>query len=436
MARALRLQCPNCGAPLQVNDADTQVVCAYCRHTSVLERPNQPRPQVPVSIDVHTIKLPSLVPKFFGLVMLMVVASVGLAGFVAYQALRGATDQAGDVMSMLPGAKQLIEQATGAGGGAGGFAAPSFQFSDQPQLVDLDGDGHPEIVGLSRQPGGPVWIGAYDGVKLTEIWRTDLLGEDASGPDARRAVVPGYVLSADALGRLQAYHVKTGQPAWATLIGERVREFCFGEGFVRVIAMDKKAHDLAVDTGKRLESAPTGECTPVLGTRSTKGPLTSLIGWSEFDDHGLPSLHGVSGISAHRALVVSGTKRAFLLGSKSEGTGYPLVAAVEGKNVLWMDAVAGMDPMKSESNVTTQLAAYFGGKLAIPYEVRGSSGMRMALFEAASGKRLWDQPIHERSQVETGIVMTEHTIYYASWTAVYVLDVATGKRRGLLGSEF
>lgn len=418
-----------------MNDTDSQVLCAYCRHTSVLERPNQPRANVSPSVDVHTIRIPSHAPRFLGAAIVGTLVVLLTSGFVAYQVVRDVGGQE-SVLGMLPSARQFIERAVGGTGGATSSTFAAFQFSDQPQLLDIDGDSRPEIIGLSKLPGGPAWIGAYDGATLAEIWRTELLGEDASGGDSRRAVVGDFVLSSDALGKLQAYHAKTGQPAWAALIGERVREYCAGEAFVRVLATDGKAHDLALDTGKRLAPAPTGECIPVLGTRSTKGPRTALVGWSEFDEYGLPSLHGVEGISAHRALVVAGTKRAFLLGSKAQGTSYPMVAAVEGKEVLWMDAVAGVDPMKSEGNVTTQLAALSGDKLAIPYEVRGSEGMRMALFDAVSGKRLWDQPIHQRSQVETGIVMTGDTIYYASWTAVYLLDVATGARRGLLGTEF
>lgn len=435
MAQVTKLQCPHCGAPLQAGPTDAQVVCSYCKHISLLARPNAPAPVQPPSPEYHTVQVPqvssSAWPLIAGLVM-----SLGVVG-AAFLLASGNRD---DVSSTNPG---LLSQ-------LGAVTKPVFQFADQPQLIDLNGDGAPELIGLAREPSGSQWIGAYDGKTLEPLWKTSPLDKDSADPMAKRALVPGLLLSADALGRLQAYSDKTGQPAWAALIGERVESFCLGEGFVRVRAADKKDHDLDLTTGKRIERAETpptkgkrsrrpdnaGDCVPVLGTRDTHGPVYSLVGWSEFDEYGIPSLHGVDGLSAHRALVVRGTNKAFLLGSKSKGTSYPMVAAVEGKKVLWHDAVAGVDPLTSHSNSTTQLAAFYGDRIAIPYEVRKDSTTRMALFDAKTGQRLWDVLVHKKSHVETGMRMTADTIYYASWTGVYLLDAKTGETRGFLGQEF
>jgi outer membrane protein assembly factor BamB len=437
MAHVLKLNCPNCGAPLQAQPEDKQAVCEYCRHIALLHRPNQAPPPEPSpmhhSVQVEVPRGPSLLwPAIMGMV-----TTLGIAGGILFFVTR----EVGDAMkSALPGAKDMVEK-------LGREAVEDkARFSDFPHLSDLNGDGVPELIGLSKVPSGEAWIAAYDGKTQKPLWKTAPLAKDASESYAKRAVVPGLVLAADALGKLQAYSDKTGEPAWAALIGERVQAFCLGEGFVRVLAADKKTHDFALDTGKRIESPapppskkgrdPFADCVPLMGNGNQEGPVYSLIGWSEYDEHGLPGLHALEGITAHRALWVRGTKRAFMLGGKSEGTRYPMVAAVDGKKVLWTEVVSGADPMKSTSNVLTQLAAFADEKLAVPYEVTDRGGARMALFDAKTGKRLWDMPIHQKSHVESGLTMTKDTIYYATWTGVYLVDVATGKTRAFVGQEF
>lgn len=438
MVSVLKLQCPNCGAPLQAGSADQQVVCAYCKHISLLVRRGAPPPPESSSPEYHTVVVPS-VGAPIGLLVAGFLLSLGIAGAIfvfVVQEKSISIPQALDERARMDSERDLLQV--------------PFQFSDLPLLIDLNDDAQPEIIGLTRAPAGPAWIAAYDGKTLAPLWKTAPLSKDAADANARRAVLPGLVLSADALGKLQAYSAHTGQPAWATLIGERVESFCLGEGFVRVRSTDKIDHDLDLTTGKRIErqdpqlpqSNPErrpgarGDCVPVHASRGQDGPAYSLVSWSEFNDHGLPGLHDVEGITAHRALVLRGTDRAFLLGGKSTGTRYPLVAAVEGKKVLWQDAVAGVDPMTSDSNPTTQLAAFFDGKLAVPYEIRGGGGVRMALFDGANGKRLWDMPVHQKNAVENGLIMSGDTIYYATWTAVYLLEARTGKQRAILGQEF
>lgn len=436
MAHVIKLNCPNCGAPLQAQPGDTQAVCEYCRHIALLHRPNQAPPIEPSPI-YHSVKVevPSgsslLWPAVIGMVM-----TLGIAGGILFFVTREASDA---MKSAISGAKDTVSQRAQA-------AVEQERFSDFPHLSDVNGDGVPELIGLSKLTSGQAWIAAYDGKTLKPIWKTAPLSKDASESYAKRVLVPGLVLVADALGKLQAYSDKTGEPAWAALIGERVQSFCLGQDFVRVLAADKKTHDFALETGKRLESpAPTprkkgGEpftdCVPVMGNGNQEGPVYSLIGWSEYGDYGLPGLHAIEGISAHRALWVRGTKRAFMLGGKAEGTRYPMVAAVDGKKVLWTEVVSGADPMKSTSNVLTQLAAFADEKVAIPYEVTDRGGTRMALFDAKTGKRLWDMPVHQKNHVESGMTMTKDTIYYATWTGVYLIDVATGKTRAFLGQEF
>ena len=51
-------------------------------------------------------------------------------------------------------------------------------------------------------------------------------------------------------------------------------------------------------------------------------------------------------------------------------------------------------------------------------------------------KRLWDVAIHDKSQVSSGLQMSDTAVYYASWTALYVLDAKTGALQFRVGTEF
>ena len=63
-------------------------------------------------------------------------------------------------------------------------------------------------------------------------------------------------------------------------------------------------------------------------------------------------------------------------------------------------------------------------------------GVRMACFDAKSGTRVWDVQVHGASNVETGLTVEAGRVYYASWTALYVLSLADGKRLFTIGYDF
>jgi hypothetical protein len=141
-------------------------------------------------------------------------------------------------------------------------------------------------------------------------------------------------------------------------------------------------------------------------------------------------------MAAHRALTPTSPGLSFELGSREPGTQVAMVAAIENGKVLWKDIVPGVDPLGTDVNVTTILAASDGANVAIPYGMKSNAGVRMACFEARSGKRLWDVQIHKASNVDEGITIEAGRVYYASWTALYVLSVKDGKILYQLGHDF
>lgn len=426
MAKLESFKCPHCGAPVDVPQGAAQIVCPYCQHASNVaqarpptDHPGQPRPVVQIEI---TGGVPPKVPKAFGLIFLIPIlgalVGMGTAGIAVFNAF--SSSGVSKAMSSIPMAGALT----------------SVSFGDYPFLFDVNGDGTPDILGKSGSPGGPDWIAAYNGRDGKQLWRTDDLTKDATDGSAMRALAGSTLLSIDGLGKVQAYNAKTGQPAWATLLGETARSACEGDGFVRITTNDKATHDIALATGQKSTTTANAPCRSIGNGRSDDGPGYRMVGWSEFKKHGLPSLHDVDELSAHRALVLDDGKRGYLLGSRSKGSQVAMVAAVEGKKVLWKTLVPGVDPLTTTVNVTTQIAAVSKSRLVVPYNLKGSNGVRMAAFDTQTGTRLWDVPVHDKSQVQTGIVATENDVYYATWTAVYVMEADTGKVRFRVGREF
>lgn len=427
MARLVSLACPHCGAPLKLPEGADEAVCAYCSHTVLVHRPGQPA-RVAKNQDVHVVEL-SGAP----------LASVGRGLFIAF-AIGGVLFAIGIgalVFSLTNAAASLDLSKTGNLASLAQVAQPRFHFSDHPFLFDVNGDGKLDVLGKNNAPGGASWLAAFDGTTGAQLWKSAELSSDASEAGAFRMLASGVLISVDALGKLQAYDAKTGQPAWAGLLGETARHACAGDGFVRIEKSDRTATTLDPATGRSREIQKDTPCKSVPTSRKESNFGQRLVGWSDFRELGLPELHKLPGIAAHRALVLDDEPLAFELGSKEGGTQVAKVAAVRGKEVLWSDLVPGVDPLSTDVNVTTQIAAYASGRLAIPYHMRKSEdGVRLAAFDARSGQRLWDVEVHKKTQVDGGIAMTDDTIFYGSWTALYALDAKTGQRRFVIGNEF
>ncbi len=422
VAKLVSAKCPHCGAPVQIPKDAEHVTCQYCAHSAFIARDRKTTP--PASEPVIFVE-----PRA-GIPMAPILFAVGLSvmglgmtvAFLVYGAAKTAKDTIGAALNSATSSVATTAQ--------------RVYFSDQPLPFDVNGDGTLDIVGLSKTPGGAAWLAGYDGRDGKELWRSVFLEKSQENSPALHGLAHDTVVVVDDLGKIQAYRAKNGQPAWAALLGERAQHMCQGDGFVRITATDRTAHEFDLATGVKRPSDFKAPCQSVPQSRGDDGPGFRIIGWSDFAEYGLPSLHSQKDMAAHRALVVSDHKLSFLLGSKATGSSVAMIAAAKNGKVLWKSLVPAVDPLTTKVNVTTQIAAYAAGRVVVPYSLNASNGVRMAAFEAETGQRLWDVPIHDKSQVSSGIQMSDKDVYYASWTALYVLDAATGKLRFRVGTEF
>ena len=315
-----------------------------------------------------------------------------------------------------------------------GPGASSLHFSDRPMLADVNGDGVLDLVGKTRGDGEP--IVALDGTGGAELWRTEPLTKDASESGAFRAVVLGRVVSVDALGKAQAYDLRTGTPSWSALLGEQARGICEGKGVIVVETTDDLRHGLDPATGKKSEVAKDAPCQRVYTSDRDLAPGYRIVDWPEMQKLGIPRLGDIPGITAHRALVPDGPGPRFMLGQRDKGTAVAMVAAIgEHKKMLWKDIVPGVDPLTTDVNVLGIEAAYIDGKLIVPYAMKGNdTGMRVACFAAATGERLWDVAALQKDDNSYGIAVSPESVFVTSWfEATAVLSLKTGELRYRLG---
>ncbi|WP_437637481.1 outer membrane protein assembly factor BamB family protein [Sorangium sp. So ce854] len=416
MARIVDPRCPRCGAPLPVQPGMDAVTCQYCGARSLIDRGRKPT-TAPIPQGMHVVRVapPSSNAAFTvaGAVAGMTVIG-GIAGFLAL----GPSGGAG------AGARPLL--------GVG----PSAYFGDRPMIADVNGDGAPDVIGKSSIPAREEWIGAYDGRDGKPLWKTAVLAKDATTHEAKRAVVLGRVISVDALGKAQAYDLRTGKPSWSAPLGEKARRICQGDGVIVVETVDDAKHGLDPASGARRALAKDAACTPVPSSNEGEAPGYQIVSWSRFEALGLPRASGIEGMSADRALVPSGPGPRFLLGRRNKGSSVGMVAAVEKTKVLWKTVVPGVDPLTTRASGVDE-AAYEGGLLVVPYDMKDhGEGTRLACFDGATGKRLWDVQIHKRSQVSYGLSTSANDVFYATWTSLYVFSLKTGELRYTIGTEF
>lgn len=426
MARVIDIKCPKCSAPLPIAADAQTVTCRYCGGTSVVERAGQ---KIHAPAGQQVVHIPAANPAAARTAVLtavgFAVATTVAGGFMAARS-------AAPSRSAFSGSPS-DPIATVAGSGV---AEVKYRFNDHPMLADVNGDGAPDLVGRVQQYDVGSWLAAFDGTSGAELWRSELLTKDASEGETMRGVAHGRVVSIDALGKVQAYDLKNGLPAWSSLLGEKARKICEGDGVIVIETADDVRHGLEPTGGKPREVARDAPCKPVWSSDQDTTPGYSIIGWWDLEKHKLPGLHDTDGISAHRALVPSGPGPRFLLGGKSKGTSVAMVAAIgDKKKQLWMDVVPGVDPLTTDVNVTTQQAAFVDGVLVVPYSMKDrDAGTRMAAFDATTGARLWDVQVN-KEDVSSGLAITPERVFHSSWSSVVVLSLKTGEKMFTVGAE-
>jgi len=411
MAKLIDIKCPKCAAPVHIAADATRVTCRYCGGTSVIDRGQPVRPEGP-----RMTSTPAVPSRGLGW-LIAVVPFVGVAvaaGMVAVNATQSPGSGAASVWSGLS----------------------SLHFHDRPMLAHVNADGILDVVGKSRGSDMAEYMTAFDGTSGAELWRSEPMTKDAAGSGTLRGVLLGRVISVDALGKVQAYDLQSGTPAWSALLGEQGRQVCESAGAIVIETADDQRHGLDPTTGKQTALAKDALCTPVFSSDKDIAPGYRIVDWPEMEKLGIPRLSDIPGITAHRALVPDGPGPRFMLGQREKGTAVAMVAAVDQhKKVLWKDVVPGVDPLTTGVNVLGIEAALIDGKLLVPYALKDhDAGTRIACFAADTGQRLWDVQAQPKDDTSYGMAVSPESVFLTSWfDGTVVLDLKTGAPRYQIG---
>lgn len=404
MAKLVSAKCPHCGAPVKIPPDLEHVVCGYCHHSSSIQR-GRPRPSPHHGPVIHVPPQrpwgPAAAVPAIVLGSLLVLG--GVLGAVAKHPSLGLAGLRLDV-----------------------------HFSGQPFLFDVNGDGVTDLIGLSEYPAQSAWFAAYDGRDGKELWRTDTVTKEFAHMGFH-ALAGNLLVTTDNLGKVQTYQAKTGKPAWASLVSDEVNKMYLGDDFVRIHTRDNRFHFLSLATGQTLPDKSHIVASSIPQTRMHSGFGYYTADRIYFRNFGLTE--SIEGMRPERAVIPDKGKRALVLGAKSPGSSVPMIAAIEGDKVIWTSVVPAIDPLGTDTLSPTQMAALFGQRIAVPYRLKSSDGMRMAAFDTNTGKRLWDMPVHAKSASVSGIAMSGDSVFVATWRAIYVLRADTGELRFQIGKD-
>ncbi len=423
MAKLIDIKCPKCSAPVHIAADATSVTCRYCGGTSMIERGRPVVEAKNVAPAHHHVPGPGAAPKVMAMgVAFMVMVGASSAIFFV---------RARDIPSFDASGRPVATATATA-------AVSQLHFADPPMLADVNGDGALDVVGSARESSVGEAITAFDGTSGAVLWRGPLLTKDATAGGALRGIALGRVVSVDALGKVQAYDVQSGNPAWSALLGEQARKICEAKGLIVIQTSDDARHGLDPATGKKTEVDAKAPCTPVYSTERDEWPTYRIIDWPDMKASGLPEMSGVEGMTAHRALVSVGPGPKFMLGQRDKGTAVPMIAAIgEHRKVLWKDVVPGVDPLTAESNTSGMVAAVQGNRLLVPYALKDSdAGSRMACFDVTTGQRLWDVQTLQKDDNTNGFAVSPERIFITAWFEPgVVLSIETGEVLYKLGGS-
>ncbi len=420
----LSRNCPNCGASLEGAPPGRTIVCRYCGHSFqtppevnpapriIVIAPGQGRPVVPMrraaGRPVASIFFSLFVLGLVGFVSVVRGRSHGLANLPSEIVAATITDFMWDSVAGPP-----IPAAVGAGGVEG-------------------------FVGRIRTRGDDtLWIAAFEGSKLGQVWKAGPLGTYSQAYQSTFAsVVERSVVVTDYRANLHVYDLATGRETKTLKLSDRAKSLCSspnGRGRVWIEVSDEKNVVFDVDAGTLAPSPRPAWCPESESSGDCRGWLTR--GAARPGCRGPESAPRVNGFEAVN--VIEDGEAAVALGKKHPGTALPIAVGFDPKTktVRWQEPVASGDQSAaSESSSTSVMDALAGGRFVVPYELT-SKGWHFTAFDARSGQRLWDVPLHSGIGLDEpqGFSLSATRVYVLRTSSIEVYDARTGAAVGTLG---
>lgn len=299
-----------------------------------------------------------------------------------------------------------------------------------PQFVDLNGDGALDLVGfaddvLVRDAHSEHMrrVAAYDGKTGERLWSTPYLGSFESAIGMRMGLVHDHVVVVDAGGEARVFKAGGEAPLWTMNLGERLAFVCNGDpGQVVLETVDGRGVAIDLASGATRPATAPSPCA----TDAVALPAVIRSEATAREERSRQDRPSVEGMRVDASLDVSPEVRV-VLGDKTPGTRVPMVAVLRGGALAWASPVPAHDPLRA-SGPTDDLAAADDRAVFVLYELAYKP--RVAAFDLADGRRMWDVAIPERVKA---LVPVQDRVYVVYWTALDVLDCETGELRHRIG---
>ncbi len=421
----LSRNCPNCGASLGPAPPGQTIVCRYCGHSFQTPPEVNPAPRIIVVAPGRARPVPpvrggagrSLRSVFFSLFVVALVGGTSL--------LRARSHGLASLPSEIVAATTVSD-----------FMWDTVAGPPIPAAV---GGGSVEgFVGRIRTRGDDtLWIAAFDGAKLGQVWKAGPLGTYSQAYQSTFASVVGRsVVVTDFRANVHVYDVGTGHETHRAKLTDRAKGMCVAPGAkprVWIEVSDEKNVLFDVDAGTstpapRPAGCPEGESSGDCRGWLTRGaPRPGCAG-----PEGAPKVNGFQAVN-----VIEDGDAAVALGKKHPGTALPVAVGFDPrtKAVRWQQPVASGDQAAAaESSSTSVMDALAGGRFVVPYEVT-SKGWHFTAFDAHSGQRVWDVALPSVIGVDNpeGFSLSAARVYVMRTSSLEVYDAKTGALVGTLG---
>ncbi|HEY1813862.1 MAG TPA: PQQ-binding-like beta-propeller repeat protein [Kofleriaceae bacterium] len=386
---AIVVHCPECNAALRVGRGATTTRCEYCgtearvqRRTRVLQRPQaMPRAQSnePPRVAREAVRLAGIAQVAFA-----VVVAVGLLTFVT---------------------RRIFSQQWM--GGA-------------PLIVDVDGDGVPDLVGEIRAlRADRITIAAFSGVDGHKLWETNSLGDYAHVHSSRgAALADGVLVWAAGLGNITGYDLKSGKKRWSARAEDAIQRMCTGvPGQLSVRAATGTWWTLTLATGTlRPETAPTTCVAPARADPHA----------SELDVVPTGALH-VDGMSIQQ-VIAHGSGPKIALGWRTPGSGLTMLAAVDDSGAtLWHVVVSTDDRWVAALSALSVVVD--DRDVAVVYWHDSPIAARLAVFDHTSGTRRFDVALDKTGSTADGIALMPNAVAVSQFGNLQIYDRVTGHQK-------
>lgn len=445
-------KCPFCQAVLPARMDDGIVVCAYCgkevtiEHTVFLRRPQVRAPAKGAGAAQPTMPMQSRAIVAW-IAMPMVLSGV-IAGAVAFT-------KAGS---------------TGLGGaqGSGALAQQTMVSLDRDfWIYDSDGDGTEDLVSsyteYDSQAGETiVRIGAFSGQSQKRLWATDPFEESPA-----LHLHGDRLFAADSTLGLVMLDVKTGAAIAKLTTSDKVNGFCDQpSGEATWISLSDETGFLMnhVDGQVTEENQRPEYCSerqhhdcpsePVAKSCEEWDPTTTIIkapfvfveqrakclklnpnksgAWMHAGKCRRKKIDGMKG------RVLLGKDDSFLvLGEKSPGTGFPMIAGLQDQTLLWQRLV-DRGPVENLEKPTWTGSEYLGefgpGQFVLAY--KDKLGFKLISIDLKTGEDRWLQPISGSEKFDIARFHATASRIYVLFSGAHlrIFDASTGASLGSFGN--